>query len=88
MKRLATVIFLSWITILGVLLFQGCTPIADTPFDIQPPYDIEVDIECNEDECCPPSYKPDDGTFLDSGNFLSGRYHLRGRTKRFFGRVS
>jgi len=91
MKRIVIVLFMSWIAILGVLFFQGCT--SEQPVD-QPA--VEEPEECfpepgnpvNILPVDPPSYKPDDGTFLDAGNFLTGRYHLRGRTKRFFRRVS
>ena len=34
-----------------------------------------------------PTTPPDD-TQMDTDDSIAGRYHLRGRTKRFFGRVS
>ncbi len=44
------------------------------------PVDQPVDqpvIECDDNGCYP-----------EPGNPLAGRYHLRGRTKKFFGRVA
>jgi hypothetical protein len=74
MKRLVIVLFLSWIAIFGVLSFQGCT--SEQPID--PPVHI---LPVELDNCFP---EPDKGCCDE----LAGRYHLRGRTKRFFGRVS
>ncbi len=40
----------------------------------------DVFIDCDAKGCCPqPSAEADE---------VTGRYHLRGRTKRFFGRVA
>ena len=57
----------------SILVIRGC-PQTAPPINIEPErYCPEPDI-LDDEPCCPTE--------------LTGRYHLRGRTKRFFGRVS
>lgn len=88
---------MKYFAIICLLCCFGCTPDPSQPApyvipDARIPFETPeplVDPECEPggDCCLKPSFKLDDGTFLDAGNHLSGRYYLRDRTKKFFGRV-
>ena len=63
--------------IVFALFLFGCAPV-DTP-----PSDTPLDDGIRYELCNPPA-----GCRQGCPPKVAGRYHLRGRTKRFFGRVS
>lgn len=84
MKRFALGLFFACVfCVVCVLTINGCTPEQPvnilpigTPVDILPADEFSPKVD---NPNCPPGCCPTE---------LTGRYHLRGRTKRFFGRVS
>jgi hypothetical protein len=76
------------------LFLFGCAPTSDQPVDegtqndffilpVDGPSMTPVQPIDIGPPCCPPGE-----CFPEPGNPFAGRYHLRGRTKRFFGRVA
>jgi len=54
-----------------LFLFIGCEPVEPA----KPPVNVEITVPCCPDRACPAVEE------------VTGRYHQRKRTRRFFGRV-